>query len=53
MFIAFSVAFLLPKILDMFWIIGLLICNFNGLIIPIFLWLQVIREKKEKGMKVK
>lgn len=48
MLTAFIVAFFLPNVLDMFWIIGLIICNFNGFIIPAAMRMSVhLREKKE------
>ena len=40
---SFFVAILLPSILDMFWIIGLIFCNFNGFIIPAFMYYNLIK----------
>lgn len=53
MLTAFIVAFFLPNVLDMFWIIGLLICNFNGFIIPASMRLSVhLREKEKRNTKM-
>lgn len=42
MFLAFLVAIVFPNILGMFWIIGLIICNFNGFIIPAWMRLKIL-----------
>lgn len=36
----FSVAIIMPNITTVFWILGLIICNFNGYIIPCFMNLK-------------
>lgn len=47
LFIAFIVAIISPDVLRMFWIIGLVFCNFNGFIIPA--WLRLAMYHKEKA----
>lgn len=42
-FIAFVVAIAYPNVLGMFWIIGLVICNFNGFIIPAMMRVAVLK----------
>lgn len=36
----FTVAIVMPSITTVFWILGLVICNFNGYIIPCFMNLK-------------
>lgn len=47
LFVAFIVAILSPDVLRMFWIIGLVFCNFNGFIIPA--WLRLAMYHREKA----
>ncbi len=41
--IIFIIAFSIPFILDLFWFIGLIFCNFNGFIIPAMMKLAVLK----------
>ncbi len=47
----FITAFIYPDILGIFWIIGLIVCNFNGFIIPALMKLEVL--KRKNGLKIK
>jgi len=40
--IAFIISAIHPKILDIFWFIGLVLCNFNGFIIPTLMYYKLL-----------
>ena len=48
----FLFAVLIPDILSLFWIIGLVFCNFNGFIIPAMMKVCVLKQNKAPMYKI-
>lgn len=49
--ITFIIATLFPFILDLFWVIGLTFCNFNGFIVPAMMYIKCLDNEKNKVTK--
>ena len=46
------IAIVYPDVLGMFWIIGLVFCNFNGFIIPAWMRLSIYKKEKAAWYKI-
>ena len=51
-FIACLIGTLVPNIITVFWFFGLVVCNFNGFIIPVLLKIQLINLKGRSFVKL-